>query len=363
MRRSEADSNQQASAARSDGKPPLLIAGAFLSQSSGIRFICEDMADGLRARGWSVCTTSSVSNRALRVADMVATTWVKRPRYSVAHVDVFAGSAFFWAEAVGYSLRALRCPFVITLRSGSFPNFAERFPSRVRRLLETATAVTAPSPFLRARFLDVRPDIQVIPNGIYIDRYPDRSLSRARPRLVWVRAYELRYNPVMALEVVRLLAPEFPDIELLMAGPDRADWSAEQTRLEARRLGVEDRVRIMGAVPKMEVPGVLQQGDIFLNTTNVDNAPTTVVEAMACALCVVTTDAGGVPDLVENDRDALIVPRNDPQAMADAIRRILHEPDTAARLSRNARLSAETHDWSKVLPQWESLFADVAALR
>lgn len=343
--------------------PPVLIAGAFLSGFSGIRFICEDMASGLGERGWTVITTSNVKNRGLRVADMVVTTWVKRRRYAVAHVDVFAGSAFVWAEAVGFSLRALRCPYVITLRSGSFPDFAKRWPSRIRRVLEAATVVTSPSPFLRRQFLHVRPDIRVIHNGIHIGRYPDRAISQARPRLVWVRAFERRYNPVLALEVVKRLAPEFPDVELVMAGPDREDWSAELTRAEARRLGVHDRVHIRGAVAKTDVPLVLQEGDIFLNTTNVDNAPTTVIEAMACGLCVVSTDAGGVPELVENERDALIVPQADPESMTRAIRRILVDPGLAARLSKNARQRAETHDWQRVLPEWEALFAQIARAR
>jgi glycosyltransferase involved in cell wall biosynthesis len=363
MTRADTDNGVRARPEEENGKPPVLIAGAFLSKSSGIHFVCEDMASGLSARGWAVTTTSDVKSRGLRVLDMVATTWVKRPRYAVAHLDVFAGSAFVWAEGVGASLRALRCPFVITLRSGALPDFARRWPSRVRRMLEAATVVTSPSSFLAGQFLHLRPDIRVIPNGIHMSRYPDRGITEAKPRLVWVRAYERRYNPVLALEVVRRLVPEFPDIELVMVGPDTADWSAEQTRQEARGLGVDGRVRIRGAVPNTDVPLVLQEGDIFLNTTNVDNAPKTIVEAMACGLCVVSTDAGGVPYLVENDRDALLVPQADPEAMAGAIRRILVEPHTAARLSRNARLSAEARDWDRVLPEWEGLLAEMVTAR
>ncbi len=148
-----------------------------------------------------------------------------------------------------------------------------------------------------------------------------------------------------------------------MVGPDTGDWSAAQTRDEAQRLGVEDRVRIMGPVPKTEVPRVLEEGDIFLNTTNVDNAPMTVVEAMASGLCVVSTDAGGVPDLVENGQDALLVPKADPEAMAEAIRKILSDPGLAARLSRRARLNAAEYDYETVLSHWEELLTATAMAR
>src|SRR5665647_1866405 len=194
------------------GRPTVLVAGAFLSSSTGIRFVCEDLADGLLARGWPVITNSSVQARVLRLADMLRTTWLKRRNYAVAQVDVYSGTAFVWAEAVAASLGALRCPYVVTLHSGAFPDFAERWPRRVRHLLRSATAVTSPSPFLQRHFAQYRPDITVIRNGLHLDRYQARVVTCARPRLVWIRAFERRYNPLLALQVVERLLDDFPDI-------------------------------------------------------------------------------------------------------------------------------------------------------
>ena len=341
-------------------KPPLLIAGAFLSESTGIRSVCEDLADGLGSRGWSVVATSKKRGRVPRLADMLATVWLRRREYAVAQMDVYSGLAFVWAEAVGASLALARCPFVLTLHSGSLPDFAQRWPKRVRHLLQSASAVTSPSPFLQERLSRYRPDIRVIRNGLNIDRYEDRSLTKARPRLVWIRTFEQRYNPALALEVVARLSGEFPDIELVMVGPDRSDYGAERAAKEARVLGVDRRVRILGSVPKADIPRVLGEGDIFLNTTDVDNAPVTVVEAMACGLCVVSTNAGGVPYLLAHGRNALLVPRANPDAMSEAIRRICLDPGLAARLSRTARRDAQAFDWSRILPLWEELLSAVA---
>jgi glycosyltransferase involved in cell wall biosynthesis len=342
------------------GKPPALIVGAFLSGSTGIRWVCEDLADGLAGRGWPVITTSSIQSRGLRLADLLVTVWAKRHRYTVAQIDVYSGAAFMWAEAVAASLTALRCPFVVTLHDGALPVFAEKWPGRVGRVLRSATAVTAPSAYLQRQLRPYRPDIRMIRNGLHIDRYPARRITRARPKLVWIRAFEQCYNPLLALQVVEKLRPEFPDVELLMIGPDRGDWTAAQTIEEACRCGLDDRVCVQGAVPKSEIPQALQEGDIFLNTTNTDNAPVVVVEAMACGLCVVSTDAGGVPDLVENEREALLVPRADSEAMAAAVARILRDPALAERLSTNARKKAETFSWERVLDRWEDLLLEVA---
>ena len=79
----------------------------------------------------------------------------------------------------------------------------------------------------------------------------------------------------------------------------------------------------------------------------------------AVRLCVVSTNVGGIPYLLEHEHDALLVPPNDPAAMATAVRRLLTEPGLAERLSRNARQKAEQFDWSTILPQWEALLMSV----
>jgi glycosyltransferase involved in cell wall biosynthesis len=126
---------------------------------------------------------------------------------------------------------------------------------------------------------------------------------------------------------------------------------------------LEDRVSLPGNVPKQRVPQALNSGDIFLNTTNVDNTPVSVIEAMACGLCVVSTNVGGLPHLLESGQDSLLVQPSQPSAMAAAVRQILSEPALAERLSRNARAKAEQFDWSNILPQWEALILKITATR
>jgi glycosyltransferase involved in cell wall biosynthesis len=110
---------------------------------------------------------------------------------------------------------------------------------------------------------------------------------------------------------------------------------------------------------KKEVPYWLSQGDIFLNTTFIDNTPISLIEAMACGLCVVSTNVGGIPFLLDNCVDGILVPENDQNAMTNAILKILAEPDFASNLSMNAREKAEKFDWAVVLPQWESIYLEL----
>jgi glycosyltransferase involved in cell wall biosynthesis len=125
---------------------------------------------------------------------------------------------------------------------------------------------------------------------------------------------------------------------------------------------VSNLISFPGQVPKEEVPLWLHKGDIFLNTTNVDNTPVSVIEAMACGLCIISTDVGGIPYLLQQEQDALLVPPDDADAMARAVHRILTEPGLAEHLSRQGRQKAEDFDWSVIMPKWEELLTIVAEM-
>ncbi|HEX6966247.1 MAG TPA: glycosyltransferase family 4 protein [Gemmatimonadaceae bacterium] len=345
--------------ASSDHPPRLLLIGNFLGASPGRRAVGEDLAEHLRNEGWSVLLTSRKQSRYLRVLDRLVTAWRERHRYDVAEVDVYSGSAFRWAELMCRVLRAAGKPYVLTLHGGNLPALAKRSPTRVKRLLAGAAVVTAPSRYVLDAVQDARPDLRLIHNPIEPEAYTFRVRRRPAPRMIWVRAFHEIYNPGMAPRVLARLTDEFPASTLTMLGPDK-DGSLERTRERAASECVLDRLTIVGGVPRSEVPTHLDVADIFLNTTNIDNSPVSVLEAMASGLCVVSTNVGGMPYLIEHERDGLLVPADDADAMAAAVRRILTEPGLAARLSRNARAKAERFTWDVILPQWKAVLHEVA---
>jgi len=336
-------------------RQPLLLVGNFLSASLGARGVSEDLAEELRQTGWPVITVSTKLGRLARATDMLQTVWRRRRDYALAHVEVYSGAAFVWAELVCELLQIFDKPFVLTLHGGNLPNFARRWPGRVRRLLRSAQAVTTPSRYLNEQMRPYREDLLLLPNALHLTSYPYRRRERPAPKLIWVRAFHQIYNPALAPEIIALLAPEFPDIELHMLGSDKGDGSLQQTQQAARDCHVADRIHFPGAVPKADLPAWLNRADIFLNTTNVDNTPVSVLEALACGLCIASTNAGGLPYLLTHEQDALLTPPNNAAALAAAIRRLLSEDGLAGRLSQAARQQAEPWDWQKVLPQWEEL--------
>lgn len=337
-----------------------LVLGNFFGGAGGTPQVCEELSRRLQAKGWHVLTSSSYRNRPLRLLDMTTSVWRCRNQYDVAHLDVFSGKAFLWAQAAAEVLQLCRKPYVVSLRGGALPDFAARSPRSVERLLSRAAAVTAPSAFLARRFRATRPDIQELSNPLDLSRYRFRLRRPIAPRIVWLRSFHEVYDPSAAIDVLRIVLAERPDAKLVMVGPDRQDGSLARAQERCRRFGLNAHVEFAGAIAKTDVPGVLDQADLFLNTSLIDNTPVSVMEAMACGLPIVTSNVGGIPDLLLDDCDALLFAPGDVAGMAQGILRLAKEPGLAERLVRHAREKARSFDWSIALPAWQRLLAGAA---
>jgi len=334
-------------------KLSILIVGNFLYKTSGVRAVCEDLSEQLVRIGWTVLTSSSKPGRVSRLVDMLVTIWVHRDMYKVATIDVFSGWSFFWAEMTAFTLRKLHKPYILILRGGNLPEFGERWSGRISRLLASAAAVVAPSGYMMEKMKPYRSDLRLIPNPIPISNYPCSLRKNPLPSLIWLRSFHEIYNPSLAVRVVANLAPRLLQIRLSMGGGDGGDGSLQKTKNLVEEQGISRLVEFPGRISKPDIPLWLQKGDIFINTPNVDNTPISVMEAMASGLPIVSTNVGGIPYLLEDDHDALLVPPNDVVAMSDAIERILTEPGLSERLSKNARQKVEKFDWSVILPVWD----------
>ena len=142
---------------------------------------------------------------------------------------------------------------------------------------------------------------------------------------------------------------------MTMGGADHGLLQATKDRAAA--LGVTAQITFAGYIDAATKAEAFAQHDIFLNTNRVDNMPVSVLEAAASGLVPVATSVGGIPALLTNDVDAMLVPQGDAEAMADAVLAILDDPDRCARLSIGARALAERSGWPAVQERWVGEFA------
>jgi glycosyltransferase involved in cell wall biosynthesis len=169
-----------------------------------------------------------------------------------------------------------------------------------------------------------------------------------------MRSFHPIWNPDMAVRVLSRLRTEGIDASLVMGGADKG-YLAE-TRELARALHVADHVRFVGFLGPKDKAREGDVADIFLNTNRIDNMPVAVIEACAMGLPVVSTNVGGIPDLLTQGATGLLVASEDDEAMTGCVRRLLREPALCRNLSTNGRQLAERCSWPVVRQQWLELF-------
>lgn len=329
-------------------------------EAAGVVFVCEELSRQLEESGWPTVRASAMQSRAGRVIDVVWKSLRARRNYDVAIVEVYSGGAFLLSWLYALVFRSLRCPVVLSLHGGALPAMARSRPRLVRGLLNGAAVVTTPSLVTQDAMRDVSVVTAYVPNGINVPSYEYVQRTMARPRLVWLRAFHRVYDPMMAVEVVNILRREFPDVTLVMYGPDRNDGTLEAVKAYVSEMDLARHVEIRGPVRKADVPQRLQEHDIILNTTSIESFGIGVMEAAACGLIVVTRAVGELPRLWRDGKTAKLVQERSPQQMADVVAGLLRDAEEARCLSAGARATAVEYDWSRVLPRWHRVLIDAS---
>src|SRR5690606_12345742 len=118
---------------------------------------------------------------------------------------------------------------------------------------------------------------------------------------------------------------------------------------------LDNLVTVQRRLSKPEWIQLAKGYDIMVSNPDIDNTPVSLIEGLALGMCVISTRVGGVPFLVEDGKEVLLVNRNDEVDLADAILRLLKDPDLASRLSINGRRKAEMYDWRNVKHLWKEI--------
>ena len=173
------------------------------------------------------------------------------------------------------------------------------------------------------------------------------------PTLVFAGRLVPQKSIDVALEAVR----RNPDVKLLLAG--EGPYHDRLVRL-ASELGVDGRAPFLGPQPRRTVFELLRAADAALLSSSWENFPHMAVEALAVGTPVISTDAGGVTEIVRDEWNGLLVPIRDPDALSDAIRRYLDNPGLQERLRAEAVASVAQFDPETAYGALERVLADVA---
>jgi glycosyltransferase involved in cell wall biosynthesis len=369
----------------------LVVTGIWPPDPGGPASHAPALAEFLRARGHGVEVVTTAA--AAPEPRAYAVHWVPRGsplrharaafhvRRRAAHADVVYATSMVRRAALGAALA--RRPLVVKLvsdevferarRSGRFEGTLDEFQvvggARVRLLrrardaaLRRARHVLCPSAYLRELALGwgLAPErVSVLPNPA-----PDVPALEPREELRAglgldgaVLAFAGRLGPQKSLDVALEAIASVPGVTLAIAG-DGPDRGALEQR--ARELGLDGRARFLGSMPRERVLRLFRAADASLLSSSWENFPHTVVEALAVGCPVIATSVGGVPEVVRDEENGLLVPPGDAAALAAAIDRYFGDEALRERLAGAAAASVAGYTEEAVFSRIEDELARAA---
>ena len=263
-------------------------------------------------------------------------------------VHVLAASWLNFLLVVGPAVvmgRLRRKRIIVNYRGGDADGFLKYFGWLAKPVFQMADFVTAPSGFLAEVILRrTGVSVSIVPNIINFSIFRYRERLEFHPKMLVTRHLEEIYGVETVLRAYQHILREYPAASLWIAGT-----GSQESRLRGlvSSWGLNN-VRFLGYVDHKTLPSIYDQCDILLNASQVDNFPGSLLEASASGLAVISTNAGGIPFLYENGKNALLVEVGDWQALASEAIRAMRNPSMTRRLGSASLELCQRCEWSNV---------------
>jgi glycosyltransferase involved in cell wall biosynthesis len=274
-----------------------------------------------------------------------------------AHFAGMAARTAFWIE------RFFSIPYSFTAHANDI--FAPRdFAISLAKLIQSAAAVVTVSDYsaglLKERFPESAGKIHRVYNGIDASRFHPPDFGSGVPAIVSIGRLIEKKGFADLIEACRLLKPRGRPLtcEIIGEGPLEAALGAQ-----IAEAGLESCVRLAGPLTQSEIVSRLAFATIFvLPCTHeagggMDNLPTVIMEAMAAGLPVISTPLGGIPEMVEHEKNGELVPERDPAAICAAMERLIADPARARKFGdRGREMAAEKFSIAANVGKLRALF-------
>lgn len=247
---------------------------------------------------------------------------------------------------------------ILTLQSGDLdmPEKVKKIPTWLwQKIHQSPGLVIGISSTLeeRAKRLGAAKTL-VIPNGVDFKRLEEIQKEQPKQPTISVVARLSKEKGLDDLiKSLPLIAKKFPDIKLVMVGDGNM---RSELMFLTKELGVAERVRFMGALPNEQAMREVAHSSIFVLPSLGEGLGIVILEAQALGVPVVATNIGGIPDCVKDGSTGLLVPVKNPEAIAEAVIKILENQSLAATLVANAKAELYRFDWQRIAEQYADIY-------
>ncbi|MBZ2166314.1 glycosyltransferase family 4 protein [Methanobacterium spitsbergense] len=181
--------------------------------------------------------------------------------------------------------------------------------------------------------LGVNPDkIEVIHNGIDTNLFTPKQQESKNKQLLWVGRYIHGKGVQYLIEAFKIVSEEYDDLKLLMVGDGPLK---ENINKQINHLGLNRKITQKKFIPNSEIPDLYRNSDIFVLPSLEEGVPRTILEAMSCEIPVVCTKLPQLIDII--NECGIMVPKKDPEALAEGIIKILSDKSLSLKFGKNGR--------------------------
>ncbi|HKV81095.1 MAG TPA: heparinase II/III family protein [Candidatus Sulfotelmatobacter sp.] len=295
--------------------------------------------------------------------------FLRRSRFQIVHThDLYANVLGIPAAAIA------RVPVIISSQRdlGHLDLYKSGRRVWLRRLQKLSTVVLTNANAVRQAVLaedHFAPDkVRVIHNGVDLERFSQRSSDRAwllpdADQEKWIVLVGNMHGDIKGHEVLIAAAEtvvrEFPDVRFLLAGDGQQRKEFEE---QVARLGLAKNFSFLGR--RNDVPRILSCSDIGVLPSQAEGLPNAVLEYLAAGLPTIASRVGGNVEIIHEGKTGLLVPADEPSALAAAVLRLLHDPSLAAELGRNGRsfVSAE-FSFKRMIEKTDQMYIELLQSR
>jgi glycosyltransferase involved in cell wall biosynthesis len=270
-------------------------------------------------------------------------------KYDVIHIFSASYFSFVLAPTPAILISKLyRRKTLLNYHSGEAEDHLQRWRRTAIPTIRLVDSVIVPSEYLVRVFASFGLKATAIYNLIDTSRFRFRERSRLRPVFLSNRNLESHYGVDRVLRAFAIIQEKIPEASLIIAG-DGSQSGALKGLAKDLRLR---NTTFIGQVDPGAIAEVYDAADIFLNGSEIDNQPLSILEAFSCGLPIVTTDAGGIPDIVQDGTTGMVVERGDYAEMAARAITLLNNPSSVKQMVQQGRLECSKYSWEAVRVAW-----------
>ncbi|MEZ5346277.1 MAG: glycosyltransferase family 4 protein [Pyrinomonadaceae bacterium] len=282
---------------------------------------------------------------------------VKIPKYDVIHIFSASYFSFILAPAPAILIAKLfGKKTILNYRSGEAGDHLENWKRTAIPVIRRADSIVVPSGYLVDIFEKFGLRAKAVFNFVDTEKLKFRKREKFKPVFLSNRNFEELYNVACILRSFRIIQDQIPDAKLIIVGDGKEKRALENLAQELELENYEFR----GQVSPDEMGRIYDEADIYLNSPNIDNMPNSVIEAFYSGIPVVSTNAGGIPYIVENSATGILVETDDHAALAAGALKLLEDEGSAAAIAARAKEESKKYLWESVRWKWVDEYKTLA---